>query len=161
MLILVRHMGQLSFSSLMEVCRDSEPKVEGEALLREEQRFYDYLSRVFFKTPGARYAIWEEFGHYVSAARLEPYRSGLLLAGLVTAPGLRRRGYAEKLLLSVLESLPEETVLYSHVKKTNIASLELHRKAGFQRISESAVYIDGSADSRCCTLSFVKSAASR
>ena len=165
MLILARHMGELSFSGLMEVYRGSNQEKagyqEGIFLLREEQRFYDYLTQVFFRTSGARYAIWQENGRYTAAARLEPYRNGQLLAGLETAPDLRRRGYGQKLLLAILESLPQGTVLYSHVDKHNEASLALHSKTGFQRISESAVYIDGSADSRCCTFVWIKNAASQ
>lgn len=164
-MILARHMGELSFSRLMEVYRGSNPEntdyQESILLLREEQRFYDYLSQVFFRTSGARYAIWQENGCYTTAARLEPYRNGQLLAGLETAPGLRRRGYGHKLLLGIQESLPQGTVLYSHVDKHNEASLALHGKVGFQRISESAVYIDGSADSRCCTFVWIKNAASQ
>ena len=164
MLILAHHMGQLSFSALMEVYRGSNLKKAGfdedVGVLREEQRLYDYLSQVFFRTYGARYAIWLENGRYTAAARLEPYRNGLLLAGLETAPDLRRKGYGERLLLAILESLPDGTRLYSHVDKHNTPSLNLHRKVGFQRVSESAVYIDGSADCRCCTFSFVKNAAS-
>lgn len=165
MLILAHRMGQLSFSDLMDVYRESNLKrttfQEGAALLREEQRFFDYLSRVFFATPGARYAIWQENDRYTAAARLEPYRDGLLLAGLETTPNLRRRGYGRKLLLAILQSLPSGTTLYSHVEKHNTASLTLHTQAGFRRISENAVYIDGSADSRCCTFSWTQNAASQ
>lgn len=155
MLILAARMGQLSFSSLMEVYRERNliraSFREGPELLAREQEFYSYLQRVFFATPGARYAVWQEDGHYTSACRLEPYRDGLILAGLETAPDHRRRGYALRLVQAVQDTLPDGTRLYSHVDKHNAASLGVHEKAGFCRIAESAVYLDGSADSRCCT----------
>jgi ribosomal protein S18 acetylase RimI-like enzyme len=84
---------------------------------------------------------------------LEPYRDGLLVEALETAPGYRRRGYAEALLRQVLGSFAGKKI-YSHVDKTNIPSLRLHEKCGFSRISECAAYIDGSINSRACTLCY-------
>ena len=66
-----------------------------------EEEFYRYLSQVFFKTPGAICAVWEESGRYVSALRLEPYRDGLLLEALDSQTKLRRRGYAGGLIEAV------------------------------------------------------------
>lgn len=165
MLIQAHRLHQLSFSKLMEVYRESNLKKTASggdfSLLEEEQRFYDYLTRIFFRTPGAVYAIWEEGGRYACAARLEPYRDGLLLAGLETAPALRGRGYARTLLSSVQSALPEGTLVYSHVHKENRISMNLHTQMGFRCVSESAVYIDGSADSRCRTLLWTKNTAPR
>lgn len=160
MLILAKSMGEISFSSLMEVygesCREygrefwpEEPPER--QMAQAEQDFYDYLTDVFFKTDGAVYAIWQSEGRYVSALRLEPYRDGLLLEALETAPDRRRRGYARALMKSVLERYADIKI-YSHVGKRNTPSLGIHEACGFRRILEYAVYIDGSVNDRCCTM---------
>lgn len=163
MLTVARNIRQLRFGELMEVyCegnlengREHWPTLsEGEQLLRAEQEFYAYLQDTFFATDGAFYCIWEENGRYVSALRLEPYRDGLLLEALETAPSCRRKGYASRLLTAVRPLLAERAPVkvYSHVHKKNEASLRVHQNAGFHRVSEQAVYVDGSVNSRCCTL---------
>ena len=160
MLILARSIRDLSFSRLMEVYTEGNlenaeefyPDLpEGQKLMQAEQDFYQYFNEVFFKTSGAVYAIWKERGAYVSALRLEPYRDGLLLEALETAPSRRRQGYAEKLIRAVQEQFPNQR-FYSHVSKKNVASLRVHEKCGFCRISEYAAYIDGSVNHRACTL---------
>ena len=161
MLLMATKMNMLAFSSLMEVYEESNrenasdlwPDLQPEAALAMgEQAFYQYLREVFFRTPGAVYAIWLEQGNYRAALRLEPYRDGLLLEALETAPSHRRKGCAEKLLRAVLSS--EHGKIYSHVHKKNLPSMKLHEKMGFRRISESAVYIDGSVSQACCTLCY-------
>ena len=162
MLILARSIRDLSFSKLMDVYIEGNmenaeefwPELDdGQKLLRAEQEFYQYLTEVFFRTPEAVYAIWEESGNYISALRLEPYRDGLLLEALETAPSRRRQGYAEKLIRAVQEQFSNQRI-YSHVGKKNVASLRVHEKCGFRRISEHAAYIDGSVNQRACTLSW-------
>ena len=160
MLILARSIRDLSFSRLMEVYIEGNLEnaeefypdlTEGQKLMQAEQDFYQYLNEVFFITSDAVYAIWEEQGTYVSALRLEPYRDGHLLEALETAPPSRRQGYAEKLIRAVQEQFSNQRI-YSHVSKKNAASLRVHEKCGFRRISEYAVYIDGSVNRRACTL---------
>lgn len=151
----VRSMKELNFSALMEVYIEGnlEKAEEGLSLLEAEQNFYTFLQDVFFTRPSAAYWILEEKGSYVSALRLEPYKDGWLLEALETAPQHRRRGYAEKLLRQVT-ALPEYNKIYSHVHKKNIPSLAVHEKCGFSRIAETAAYIDGSVNSRACTMLF-------
>lgn len=160
MLILARRMVDIDFSNLMEVYiegnrengDDQYPDLsEGQKLLQAEQDFYRFLTDVFFRTTGAVYAVWEEKGQYISALRLEPYRDGLLLEALETRPDMRRMGYGEKLICAVLAHFPDRRI-YSHVGKRNAASLKIHEKCGFRRISDYAVYIDGSVNAYCCTL---------
>lgn len=160
MLILARSLRDFSFSKLMEVyiegnlenAEEFYPDLpEGQKLMQAEQDFYQYLNEVFFKTSGAVYAIWEERGNYISALRLEPYRDGRLLEALETAPSRRRQGYGEKLIRAVQAQFPKQRI-YSHVGKKNAASLRVHEKCGFCRISEHAAYIDGSVNQRACTL---------
>lgn len=117
-----------------------------------EDAFYQYLRDTFFRIPEAAYAIWLVDGRYVSALRLEPYRDGLLLEALETDPRHRNKGYAAALMREVLKEVKGKRV-YSHVGKRNAASLAVHEKCGFYRISDTAAYIDGSVDRKAYTLS--------
>lgn len=162
MLLVARSMPELDFSQLMAVYEEGNrenaaqlhPNLsEGQGLLQAEQDFYQYLRYEFFAAAGAYYAIWQENGKYCSALRIEPYKDGVLLEALETAPEQRRKGYGEKLMRAVL---PMEKKIYSHVSKRNAASLGIHEKCGFRRISEQAVYIDGSVNNKCCTFCFEK-----
>lgn len=152
MVRIVKSVRELNFSGLMAVYAQTNRETAEErwpeeseyrGLLLAESEFYDYLTQVFFRTPGARYAVWEEGGRYVSALRLEPYRDGLLLAALETAPEFRCRGYAEQLIRAVLETV-SETAVYAHVDKANTPSRRTHEACGFEKILDYGVYADGS-----------------
>ncbi len=110
----------------------------------------NYLRREFFLEEDTALAIWVEDGEYVSALRLEPYEDGFLICALETREDCRNRGYALALLQAVGREVSKS--LYAHVSKTNEASLAVHQKAGFHIIKDTARYLDGSADSKCCTL---------
>ena len=158
MLRLARKCSELIFSNLMEVYEEGNrengaqhwPGLFGnEQILRAEQEFYRYLED-FFRTKGAYYAVWEENGRYLSALRLEPYEDGLLLEALETRPDCRKKGHACALIQAVVEQ--EKQKIYSHVDKSNAASLRVHEKCGFRKISDHAVYLDGSASAGAVTL---------
>ena len=160
MLIVCEKLKDLSFSQLMMVYEEGNREnaeafwpdmEEGQRMIRAEQEFYQYLREIFFPTEHARYYVWEENGNYVSALRLEPYRNGMLLEALETHPGYRRMGYAASLIRAVQE-VSSDVKIYSHVSKRNKASLKTHEKCGFCRISDLAVYADGSVNSRSYTL---------
>ena len=160
MLLMVDKLKNLSFSQLMDVYEEGNrengkefwPNLDpAQQMLQAEQEFYQYLRQVFFPTENARYYIWEEQGHYVSALRLEPYRDGMLLEALETTPSRRKKGYAARLIQAVQAVCPEQKI-YSHVSKRNVASLRTHEKCGFRRIADYAVYADGSVNSRSYTL---------
>jgi len=164
MLTFARRYGEVRFDDLMEVYSQSNQEAAARmcnippafALEMAEQDFCQYLREVFFQTPGAIYIILEDDDRYVSAARLEPYRDGLLLAGLETRPSARKRGYATQLLQGIQKYLTKlgGKRLYSHVHKKNIPSLRLHEKLGFREISDMAVYLDGSVDNHSVTLCY-------
>jgi len=126
------------------------------AILRVEEGFYRYLQEDFFRVPDAVYAVWEENGVYITALRLEPYQDGLLLEALETHPEYRNKGFAKRLIQEVLRNLEKQgcTVVYSHISKQNIASLKADLSCGVQRVSEQAVYIDGSVTNRACTMRY-------
>ena len=160
MLLVFEKLRDLSFSQLMMVYEEGNREnaeafwpdmEEGQRMIRAEQEFYQYLREIFFPTDHARYYVWEEKGNYVSALRLEPYRDGMLLEALETHPGYRRMGYAARLICAVQE-ISSDVKIYSHVGKRNMASLKTHEKSGFRRISDQAVYADGSVNSRSYTL---------
>lgn len=160
MLLIAGSLSQLSFSALMEVYAGSNlekaredyfPEPEAVGLRLAEADFYAYLSQVFFTGQGSVYAIWAEKERYVSALRLERWQDGLLLTGLETAPDCRGQGYAGLLIRAVLEKYPGQNI-YSHVHKENKASLAVHERCGFQRILDYSRYLDGSVNSRACTL---------
>ncbi len=160
LLLVVKKMADLDFRQLMDVYREGNLEnaaeffsnvPENQWLLLAEQSFYQYLREIFFATEGAFYAIWVDEGRYVSALRMEPYRDGLLLEALETAPQQRNRGYACALIHAVLSYVGESKV-YSHVSKKNHASLAVHQKCGFHRIADHAVYADGSVFQSSCTL---------
>lgn len=165
MLLLLTKPVDIRFQELMAVYGESNAEnaaefypheEKGIALNRVEAEFYQYLREVFFPVDGAVYALWEENGEYRSALRLEPYRDGLLIEGLETHPDYRKMGYGKKLIQSVQCALRDQgpVVLYSHIGKRNIASVKTHLACGFQRISEQAVYIDGSVTDRACTMRY-------
>ena len=164
MLIVANRLNDFSFGKLMEVYIEGNlengqenfpDEPEGRQIALAEQDFYDYLKQIFFITDRAQYFIWEEGGCYISALRMEPYRDGLLLEALETAPQHRRNGHAAKLLTAAMEEAGGE-IVYSHVNKRNIASLRTHEKCGFEKILDYAVYADGSVNDRCYTLRYCK-----
>lgn len=162
MLKIFTDMKQLDFYKLMQVYEEANREngedlysdsSASEQLLFAEQDFYGFLE-LFFQTPEAVCAVWEEAGTYVSALRLEPYRDGLLLQGVETIPTLRNRGFAKQLLLAVLEELRthRSVRVYSHIHKSNLPSLRLHQGCGFAKILDHAVYADGSVLHNSCTM---------
>ena len=163
MLKLFDTMNGLRFVDLMDVYSETnrlnaEDQYEyldiNEAFIRVEKDFYSYLSQVFFTTPGAIYAVWEERGRYICALRLEPFKDGYLLEGLETAPEYRKMGYASNLIRQVLNEM--ECPVYSHVHKKNKASMLTHKACGFSEYLDYAVYIDGSVNRNSLTLRWVK-----
>lgn len=164
MLKFAKSLRELSFGSLMKVYAEGclergqalyPEETEARQIALGEEEFYNYLSQVFFRTPGAVYAMWQVDGNYVSALRLEPFRDGLLLEALETAPDQRRNGYAKALIRAVLEQTGDVKI-YSHVSKRNTASLKTHEACGFHRLLDYAVGIDGSVNQSSFTMCYEK-----
>ena len=142
--------------SLQEAAeRDYAGRDDG--LLQAEMDMYAYLKDTFFRIPGARYCIWEEDGRILSALRLEPYKDGLLLTALETHPEYRNKGYAQRLMQAVVDEV--QVGVYSHIDRRNSASVAVHQKCGFEKITNFAVYLDGSVTRKADTYcrKFVKS----
>ncbi|MBQ8880855.1 MAG: GNAT family N-acetyltransferase [Oscillospiraceae bacterium] len=145
MLKLIFSMAELDAEQLLDVYKEHN---------WDEVDFLSYLREDFFCQPGAFYAIWSEDAIYKSAVRLESYRDGLLLHSLETAPADRRKGYGYQLLSYLSDYLrtTECKAVYSHIEKHNKASLALHMKCGFEIISDSATYLDGTVTQYSNTL---------
>ena len=150
----------LNFQMLMDVYAQSNrenaeiyfpQRSEPQGVAMVEQQFYTFLQEVFFKTRDSRYCVWLADGKYVSALRLEPYRDGLLLEALETAPEQRHKGYGRRLMQAALGQIQGKPV-YSHVKKPIAASLALHMGCGFDKIQVCAVYIYGSVSQNAVSL---------
>ena len=130
---------------------------EWERRIKAEDDFISYVREEFFKQTEAVYAVWSSDGSYKAVLRLEPYSDdGLLLEALETAPEARKQGYAFLLMNEVIAHLQSSkwNCVYSHVHKRNIPSLKLHEKCGFQKISDSAKFIDGSVSQLSCTFCY-------
>lgn len=164
MLIVAENLQELSFSKLMEIYIEGNQENGAELFPEEpafrqlelaEGEFRQYLKENFFSSPRAFYAIWTEGNRYVSALRMEPYRDGLLLEALETAPDQRQQGYATRLIRSV-QNLPQVDRIYSHVSRNNLPSQAVHKKCGFRIVADYAVYIDGSVNSRAVTFCWEK-----
>ncbi len=152
MLKIINAMSELNIDQILSVY--AENFCRNERVKRSEDDFLSYLREDFFRQRDGFCAVWVADGVYQSALRLEPYRDGLLLTALETAPNARRRGYATKLVAEMLHDLQSRgcKAVYSHVDKRNRASLKVHNKCGFRQISDSAVYLDGTITQNSCTL---------
>ena len=158
MLKLIRSMRELDFGELLSVYCESEEiygRYENEDIgkFAAEQEFYQYLNDIFFRTPDSYYALWRPQGSAVAALRLEPYRDGLLLAALETAPAARGMGHATELVSAVVSEFADWKI-YAHIRKNNAASMRVHSKCGFKVLSDSATMIDGSFTYSHCTICY-------
>lgn len=105
--------------------------------------FYESIV-AFFEEPKTYIYLWQVNGRYVSALRIEPFENGWLVAGLETALAERRKGYAKTLLSAVIDQLPDNTTVYSHIHITNKPSLAVHAACGFSEYLDYARLLDGS-----------------
>ena len=162
MLTYISEMKSLPF---FEICQVYQQSIEhsaqalsgarSEGLWQEEQELYQELRDLFEKRNGVL-ALWRTEQGIQAALRLEKYNEGLLLQSLETRPENRRKGFALSLVSAVLADQPRNTILYSHIKKDNIASMQLHLRCGFQAHSDMARLLDGTVTNQFITLKYVK-----
>jgi len=159
MLLILKSIGKTDITQLYRVYEQTLSSLNkrthclGDRQLFSQMEFYEGL-QCFYAQKDSFCAIWAPDGRYEAALRIEPYRDGFLISWLETAMEARRKGYATMLLshtISYLNTLYASPV-YSHVEKTNIPSLKVHLNNGFNRVSESAVFLDGSVFNTHCTL---------
>ena len=117
---------------------------------RVEREFLAFLRDEFLPQPENTYWVLEENGAYRSALRLTELSGRLFyLEALETHPDCRRQGYAVRLLREVTDALRAQGPfrICDCVSKRNIPSIEAHKKAGFQIVSEEGYdYLQGKAD---------------
>ena len=141
---------ELNIPNLLVVYEDSLKEFDG-SRFQAEQDLCDYLREDFFSIPGAYYALWCQEDRYACALRMEPYYDGFLISGLETSPDSRRKGYGEALVKSVCK---RTSPVYAHVRKSNHASIALHRKCGFQQILDYGILLDGTISYRYVTMRY-------
>ena len=109
-----------------------------------EQCFMEDM-RHFFRIPNAKLFLWVVDDTPAAALRCEPYRGGMLISYLETAPEKRNRGYAKALVASVIGYFAQNGIreIYSHVGKRNKSSLSVHKFCGFKIVSDYAKLLDG------------------
>ena len=147
MLKLIYSMADLDAEQLLELYKEWD---------LDEEDYLDFLRNDFFHQKDSFFAVWASQGQYKAALRIEPYRDGLLIASLSTVSGERRKGYGYLLVTEVIKhlSILPYKVVYSHINKKNVPSLELHKKCGFRLYSDSARYIDGTVTQNSCTMCY-------
>ncbi len=152
MLIIAKKLSELSFPELMEIYAEGNEenaiefwpeKSPEERLALAHESFYEYLRDGFFGERHGTYYIYVESGRYLAALRLESFLDGLLLEALETRPDARRRGHAKGLIKAVLALLPAGTKVYSHVSKSNTASIASHKACGFDVAYDYGLCADG------------------
>ena len=155
MLTVATSVGEIRVFELMDVYGGSDP----------DQDFNDFYGDLtwFFRNSGAKYMLWQPGGRYAAALRVEPYRDGVLIAGLETDLQHRRKGHATQLLEQTLKHLFADGIgrIYSHVAKDNIVSRRVHERCGFIAIADQAVLLDGSVSAKYVTLCKKNTAESR
>ena len=163
MILQIHNVQDMNFEKLMCVYEEGNREngqffyfreSESEQLRLAMQDFYDYLQEDFFRKKDAQYWILQVDMCYASALRTEPYQDGYLLQALETAPDMRRRGYAGRLVEFVLAEMRKKSNMpvYSHVSKGNLPSLAVHVRCGFAKVLDHAVYLDGSISTGAVTL---------
>ena len=163
MLKIVKSISELNIPQFLSVYQESVHK-NGRDLYRDypeiqqinlsENDLLNYMRDDFFRQRDAFCAGWMVECVYKSILRIEPFRDGVLLHALETVPKFRKNGYGYELVQSVIAYLKQSQckVVYSHIHKRNVSSLRLHKKCGFQIISESAVLVDGTITQNYCTM---------
>lgn len=148
------HFDELDFPKLMGIYRESnlenipyffpEETDQDRGLCMVEAGFRDYLEHSFFEEAGNRYYVLEGGEGWASAIRLSPIperERAWYAEALETAPQLRRRGYARKLMELLCFQLAQEGAfeLLDSVGKRNSASLAFHESLGFTTYQENAI----------------------
>ncbi|MBR4435881.1 MAG: GNAT family N-acetyltransferase [Clostridia bacterium] len=133
-----------------------EDKQEAARLI--EESFLEWLEGEFFKRPEDTYWILEENGVWISALRTSRIEDGLYyLEALETHGDYRKRGYASTLVNAVIDALKEGGAfrLCDCVHKANEASLNTHKKCGFEIVADNGYcYLYGSTNERTYGLEY-------
>ena len=153
-LLCFERLEELDFPKLMTIYREGNlqtisyffpDETDLEAGLRKvEEKFYEYYRDDFLAGAGNRCFILADGEVWASSVRLFPVpggRNAWHAEALATAPELRRRGYASALFRLLFDRLAQDGdfVITDSVRRTNAASLALHRSVGFEIFQDPAV----------------------
>jgi ribosomal protein S18 acetylase RimI-like enzyme len=122
------------------------PDLSQEEALQQYENGYIRYMQTDCGDEGGTLFILSDNEHYVSSLRLYAKApKEYYLEALETHPDFRKKGYGKELLLQMQRHLREQDtdyVITAHVEKTNAASLNTHRAAGFE-ITADFVVEDG------------------
>lgn len=152
------------FSELLQICSESLQTRNGNIgivtdsqiyRMNKEQYYYEDLISYFLHDHGKMF-FWEESGEHVSACRMIMEDNRFLLHNLETKPSARRKGYAKKLLSSIIDHLANKkgNIICVHIKKDNKPSVALHTAVGFLKVKDTARLLDGSVSSDYITMEY-------
>lgn len=149
MLIKLKHLSDKEAILLMSVYKESNkknisyffPKIQNaeKGLQMVEEAYTQWLRDDFLKNQNMSCYVWEEKGVWVSSLRFHCIDSKVyFIEALETHPEYRRKGYAEKLINSIIDSLKESESfeISSYTSINNIASQKTHKKCGFLKLEE-------------------------
>lgn len=150
MLLKIRELLDSDTTSLMDIYQESSknnvsyffPEIIDieEGIKKANKAYLEYIRNDFLKRNNTCYYIWKDNGIWVSAMRLYKIKGSIyFMEALETHPLYRKRGYAEKLISSVIEELKQDGdfEMRSYVNINNVASRRTHIKCGFEESSES------------------------
>ena len=129
---------------------------EETGLAMVENSFMEFMEEFITREENRCY-IWEEEGEWLSALRVERFDGYWFLEALETRPDRRKRGYAERLMIAVIQRLRGygRVIIRDSVSKNNEASIALHRKCGFFIETENGVdYPGGEPDAGCYGMAY-------
>lgn len=123
-----------------------------------EDNFMNYLKE-FYSKPGNWYYILEKDGTWISALRLSHVEGNIFyIEAVETHPEYRKKGFAAELLTELISEMKKQKSsfrLCDCVSHKNTASLALHKKCGFQIVSEAGYdYLRGETDKGCYGLQY-------
>ncbi len=164
MIIAAKNLEELDFSALMDIYAEGNEenalkfwpeKSPEERNVLALEAYFEYLRDGFFSESKGTYYIFEEAGVYMAALRLEHYGDGVLLEALETRPDARKKGFATKLIKEVQTRMPRGTRIYSHVSKSNAASIAVHTACDFEMVCDWVICDDGEKDYRQLTFLYI------
>lgn len=155
-----RKLMDIYLKGMIEDAEYQYPEIEDpqEAVRLIEESFLEWLESEFFKRPEDTYWILEEKGVWISALRTSRIEDSLYyLEALETHGDYRKRGYASTLVNAVIDALKEGGAfrLCDCVHKANEASLNTHKKCGFEIVADNGYcYLYGSTNERTYGLEY-------
>lgn len=149
MLIEVKRLSDKDAILLMSIYKENNkknihcffPKIhnEDQGLKMVEEEYTKWLRDDFLKSKNTVCYVWVENDVWVSSLRFHCVANKVyFIEALETHPEYRRRGYAEKLINSIIDRLKENDnfEIRSYTSITNVASRNTHNRCGFLTLDE-------------------------